>query len=217
MTRRSPSGEHQHDAGGRHVEHLDASVGEQRQQIDDVEVVDERVGQLDECADEQRFVLHQRTSRLDLGGPGQSTSDRPSDCMALRHERDVGPDSQAFLQESVPRSMALLSKRSRRATTSLATSSSRRSLLNANARIRIKGLTDAHAELDRDHARCLVHDRTEVSADLQLGGHGPGRRVGLHGEHRPRGNVGHHERVGVLVVGERRRADRCTDSAHPAG
>ena len=33
---------------------------EQREQVDDVEVVDERVGELDERPDEQRLVLHQR-------------------------------------------------------------------------------------------------------------------------------------------------------------
>ena len=47
ITRRSPSGATSMSPAAADVEHVDAAVGEQRQQLDDVEVGDERVGQLD--------------------------------------------------------------------------------------------------------------------------------------------------------------------------
>ena len=178
-TRRSPSAADQHDARGRHVEHLDASVGEQRQQIDDVEVVDERVGQLDECPDEQRFVLHQRPPAVASRVGDRLSRNVRSDGMARRSECDAGSvvmrvSSRFCTSVCVRRRSAVC-----RATTSLATSSSRRSLLKANARIRISASTDAHAELDRDHARCLVHDRAEVRARPRA------RRPRLRAERRP--------------------------------
>ena len=52
----------------------------------------------------------------------------------------------------------------------------------------------------------LVHHVLEVGAGLELGGQRPRRRVGLQHEDGLGGDVGHHERVGVLVVGERPRA-----------
>ena len=52
----------------------------------------------------------------------------------------------------------------------------------------------------------LVHDVLEVGARLQLGGQLPGRRVGLQHEDRLGGDVGHDQRVGVLLVGERPRS-----------
>ena len=48
----------EHDPGGGDVEDLDATIRQRGQQVDDVEVVDEVVGQLDEGAGEQRFACH---------------------------------------------------------------------------------------------------------------------------------------------------------------
>lgn len=42
----------EHDPGCLHVEHLDTAVGEQGEEVDDVEIVDQRVGQLDERSGE---------------------------------------------------------------------------------------------------------------------------------------------------------------------
>lgn len=56
------AGGDEHDPGGRHVEYLDTAVGEQREQVDDVEFVDQRVGQLHQCPDQQTVVGHVRVS-----------------------------------------------------------------------------------------------------------------------------------------------------------
>ena len=42
-----PLGRHEHDPGRRHAEHLDAPVAEHGEELHHVEVIDERVGQLD--------------------------------------------------------------------------------------------------------------------------------------------------------------------------
>ena len=48
----------QHQPGRRDVEHVDAPVGEHGQQLDDVEVGDEGVGQFDERLGEHGFSCH---------------------------------------------------------------------------------------------------------------------------------------------------------------
>ena len=62
-------GPRQHDAGRSDAEHVDAAVGDQREQLDHVEIGYERVGQLDERPGERRFSRH-RISRH--RGPGTS-------------------------------------------------------------------------------------------------------------------------------------------------
>ena len=74
-----------------------------------------------------------------------------------------------------------------------------------------QGFPDADAELDGDHPGGLVHDVLEVGALLQLGGKLAGRRVRLQEDDRMRGDVGHDERVGMLLVGQRRRSLASTD------
>ena len=56
MTRRSPPGRDQHQAGRRDVEHLHASVGQQGEQLHDVEVVDQGVGQLHQRPGQQALL-----------------------------------------------------------------------------------------------------------------------------------------------------------------
>ena len=51
-------GRDEHQPGGGDVEHVDAAVGEQGEQLDHVEVVDQGVGQLHECPGEQCFSGH---------------------------------------------------------------------------------------------------------------------------------------------------------------
>ena len=64
-------------------------------------------------------------------------------------------------------------------------------------------LGNRNLELRRDHPGCLVNHVLEVCADFELGGKAVGRRVGLQHENRLRGDVGHDQRVSVLVVGQR--------------
>ena len=66
ITRRSPEGDDQHEAGRGDVEHVDATVGEQGQQLDDVELVDERVGELNQRPSQHRFSGHRN---LPFGRP----------------------------------------------------------------------------------------------------------------------------------------------------
>ena len=61
----------QHEPGGADVEHVDATVGEQGQQLHDVEVGDERVGQLHERPGEHRFSRHRTSSHVGLGHVGR--------------------------------------------------------------------------------------------------------------------------------------------------
>lgn len=51
-------GRHNHHAGGGDVEDLHAPVGEQREQLDDVELVDQGVGQLDQGRYQQALRCH---------------------------------------------------------------------------------------------------------------------------------------------------------------
>ena len=60
-------GRDQHETGGADVEHVDTAVSEQREQLHDVEVGDERVGQLHERPGKQGFSGH-RLSRHDSFG-----------------------------------------------------------------------------------------------------------------------------------------------------
>ena len=106
----------------------------------------------------------------------------------------------------VPRSLSCRRSAARRATTSLATSSSRRSLLNAKRphpgeRFDRRSRRVAPTPCPMPGARPSESSAPASSSVAS----GPGRRVGLHGEHGPRRDVGHHQRVGVLVVGERAR------------
>jgi len=61
-------GTDQHEPGGPDSQHLDATVGEQGQQLHDVEVRDERVGQLHERRGQQRLsgrrISHRNWDRL---------------------------------------------------------------------------------------------------------------------------------------------------------
>ena len=62
----------EHEPGGADVQHLDTAVGEQREQLHDVEVGDEGVSQLDERPGEHRFsrhrsILHSYRTPLGLG------------------------------------------------------------------------------------------------------------------------------------------------------
>ena len=52
----------QHESSGVDVEHVDATVSKQRQQLHHVEVGDERVGQLDERLGQHRFSRHEISS-----------------------------------------------------------------------------------------------------------------------------------------------------------
>ena len=63
-------GRDEHDPGGGGVEDLDAAVGQHREQVDDVEVVDQGVGQLDHRPGEHRFSGH--------GGPPEVGEDTRS-------------------------------------------------------------------------------------------------------------------------------------------
>ncbi len=69
-----------------------------------------------------------------------------------------------------------------------------------------QGLSDADPELDGDHPGCLMYDVSEVGALLQRGRESAGRRVRLQEDQGMRGDVGHDECVGVLLVGETRRS-----------
>ena len=53
-----PLGGGQHQARRRRLEHLDAPVDEQGQQLHDVELVDERIGQPDQGLGQQRLPGH---------------------------------------------------------------------------------------------------------------------------------------------------------------
>jgi hypothetical protein len=64
-------------------------------------------------------------------------------------------------------------------------------------------LGDANARLDRNHACRVVHREVEVGADFQLPGHRPGGCSGLGFQHPASSDVGHHQRIGVLVVAQR--------------
>jgi hypothetical protein len=107
----------------------------------------------------------------------------------------------------------------------LAASASNRRLCPPRLRLLVRGavvaecvrpqpderLADADVELGRDHAGGLVHHRLEVRAGLQLSGELSRGCVGLQHEERLRGDVGHDERVGILLFGERSRSGRSTD------
>src|SRR5581483_10439082 len=51
-------GSGQHEPGGSDVEYLDTAIRQQREQLYDVEVVDEVVGELHQCASEHGFSWH---------------------------------------------------------------------------------------------------------------------------------------------------------------
>jgi hypothetical protein len=104
-----PGGGRQHDAGGGDVEHVDTAVGQRGEKVDDVEVVDERVGEIDHRAGKHGLAVHDGTI---VGAAGQR------DAAVRRQVSSVG------------------SNRNRRATTSSATSETARPTLKAWARSR---------------------------------------------------------------------------------
>ena len=71
----------EHQAGGRDVEHDDAAIDEQRQEINHVEVVDQRVGELDEGFGQYILVCH--TGLLGAGVQPHITSQ--TSASELRH------------------------------------------------------------------------------------------------------------------------------------
>ena len=170
-------GRDQHEPGRGDVEHVDAAVGEQRQQLDHVEVGDERVGQLHERPGEHRFSRHR-----DL------PSRRPRPARFRPSERDRGPSyddpdgRRAYGRADVGLTARGPSRRSGRRS---AASGHHVSGDVGEGTVVAEGvgpqpderLADADVELGGDHARGLVHHVLEVGARLQLGGERPRRRV----------------------------------------
>jgi hypothetical protein len=62
----------EHEPGCSDIEHVDASVGEHREELDDVEVGHERVGQLHEGLGEGGFSGHCPSRHLDLDFDGSA-------------------------------------------------------------------------------------------------------------------------------------------------
>ena len=192
-TCRSPLGRGQHDAGGGDVEGVDAAVAQHGQHLDDVEVVDQAVGQLDQGTDRQASFGHSgHQPAIGLGGAGPG---EPSgQLLRVRHlttRRLLGTARADSL------------KRSRRATTSSATSARRRSVRKAWARQPDQGVGDADARAGPTPSRPpggrRGWNRRRPPARRRPC---PGRRSGLQGEDGPGGHVRHHQGVGVLVVAE---------------
>ena len=94
------------------------------------------------------------------------------------------------------------SKRSRLATTSLATSVRATVVAEGVGPQPDEGLADADLELGGDHARSLVHDVVEIGTQPQLERQLAGGRVRLQDQHCLGGDVGHDQGIGVLVVGQ---------------
>ena len=192
----------QQQSGGSDVEHLDAPVGEPGQQLDDIEVGDQRVGQLHQRSRQRRFSRHHvpdtscivDNRRLSLAGAldlilrllvvGLSEAQPPGDHV-VGHVGERSVVAEGVRPQPDQRR------------------------------------PDADAELDRDHAGSLVDLVAEVGCRGELVGERPGRRVGLEEEDCAGGDVGHDESVGMLIIGQRSRpvavqAERTEpDSADP--
>ena len=195
----------QHESGGLDVEHVDATVGEQGQQLDHVEVGDEGVGQLDERPGEHRFSGHRTSSHLGLGpatvpGPGAWPRIVCYDgCWSTGRRRGAASHGGRPSRRS-----GVEAQRSRH---HVVGHLGEGTVVAEGVRPQPdEGLADADVELGGDHARGLVHDVLEVGARLQLGGQLPGGGVRLQHEDGLGGDVGHDQGVGVLVVGERPRS-----------
>ena len=61
----------QHDPRSGHVEDLDATLGDHREEIDHVEIIDQHVGQLDEGTDQKFLLSHRYSSRFWVDGRSQ--------------------------------------------------------------------------------------------------------------------------------------------------
>jgi hypothetical protein len=93
------------------------------------------------------------------------------------------------------------SKRSRRLMTSVATSTTRRSVLNAWARNRSKASVTGTG----NHAGGLMDHEREVGARFQIGADGARSGIGLHVEDRPGRHIGNRHGVGMLIGAQRAR------------
>ena len=192
----------QHESSCADVEHFDATVGKQGQQVHHVEVGDERVGQLHQRPGEHRFSRHGISSHgsalaVQLGRDSPRCYNRG--WSAHRRRPRTGG-----LTTGGPLASRIEAQRS--GDHVLGDLSERTAVAEGVGPQSDERFGDADVELGGDHAGGLVHHIVEVGAGLQRGGQLPGRRVRLQHEDCLGGHVGHHQHVGVLVVGERPRS-----------
>ncbi len=187
-------GRGQHQTGGADVEHVHTAVGQQRQQLHDVEVGDERVRQLHERPGKQGFSGH-RLSNHDSFGP----RDRAG-CARADPREIVGRSS------SASRLRVLLAARrveAERSGHDVSRNLGQGTVVSEGVGPETdERLTDRDVELHGDHPGGLMDHILKVSTRVELGGDLPDGRLGLQEKDCLRGDVGHHEGVGVLLAVE---------------
>ena len=182
----------EHDAGGGDVEDLDAAVRQRGEQLDDVEVVDEVVGQLHHGAGENGFASHERP-------PGERRPTRrcrdPIVDGAQRHPIVAGAEltGRRAIVEAEPARRRRRRRRRRRC----------RPLLKAWARSRSRASSTGTPSCTETMPAAWWTTKRKLPPDSSSGPSAPGAAAACMVDDRPRRDVGDDQGVGVLIVGER--------------